>query len=230
MLTLALYLTRFLAIQVKDESQKDGTIISTQLVDNREKDSTKSHFLDDRRNNKTDSNLVNDFHRIVYRLVKANHRTAQGNSLLHLCFPLCELGRWTDSGQHWHRAPTTALLDTLLECGAEADAVNHKGESPLFHLLRPADCESRCVLKHPQRAEWVAMLLRHGAHADRVTWTAERQDVMTLLRDVDLSLLRNPLQYVSLQCLASRVIRTCRLRYADPSLLPPHLVHFVHIH
>lgn len=160
------------------------------------------------------------FRSLVYRLVKGDHRSHAGDTLLHLCFPLCEL-----EGLKSDRAPTLPLLETLMACGADVDAVNRLGETPLFCVLSPKPEAEPVVAGSPDREQWVVLLLKHNAHVDRVTH--QRRGVLGSLRALDIVC---PLDHVSLQCLAARAVRDHRVPYRNPWKLSRDLIDFVSYH
>ena len=160
------------------------------------------------------------FRSLVYQLVKGDHRSQTGDSLLHLCFPLCELEVTKDD-----RIPTIPLLKTLIACGADADAVNMFGETPLFYILSPKSEAKQVLANNPDRESWVVFLLEHNAHIDRVAH--KRRGMLSFLKALDSVC---PLNHMNLQCLAARAIRDHEVPYKDPWKLSPDLIDFVSYH
>ncbi|KAL8615406.1 hypothetical protein ACOMHN_036226 [Nucella lapillus] len=168
------------------------------------------------------------FHETVYRLVKADHRSHSGETLLHVCFRLPE----ADPGQYESRLPTVPLLETLLHCGAEVNAVNHLGETPLFYIFTRLSGggvpggDGAPSFRSADQERWAKVLLSTGAHLDSRT-PDRRGGVLRQVKGLDSVCW---VSHVSLQCLAARVIRDCGVRYRDPELLPRHLISFVDVH
>ena len=160
------------------------------------------------------------FRCLVYQLVKADHRSQTGDTLLHLCFPLCELEVTKDD-----RVPTIPLLKTLVACGADADAVNIFGETPLFYILSPKPEARQIMADDPNQECWILLLLQHNAHIDRVT--NRRRGMLHLLKSLDSVC---PLNHINLQCLAARAIKDNAVPYRDPWKLSPDLIDFVNYH
>ena len=167
------------------------------------------------------------FHTLVYHLVKADHRSSTGESLLHLCFPLCEMHEEEEGKRDPHRHPTLPFLETLITCGADVDALNHEGESPLFYALGSARGGQDIIscTEHVERESWVKLLLKHGAHVDRVS--SSGRHVLSVVAQLGSVCV---LSHVKLQCLAARAVRVHRVPCRDPELLPLHLLSFVDYH
>ncbi|KAK7109983.1 hypothetical protein V1264_013927 [Littorina saxatilis] len=159
------------------------------------------------------------FRSLVYHLIKAGHRTPAGDSLLHLCFPLCDL-----LGTGKLQMPTVPLLETLIACGADADALNDSGESPLFSIFFGSEETQKEMLSHPDREKWLGLLLKHDAHADRVSLSGK--NLLQALEVENVCILN----HVNLQCLAARAIKCHDVPYKDTYKLSPDLISFVEMH
>ncbi|XP_077556474.1 protein fem-1 homolog CG6966 [Haemaphysalis longicornis] len=152
------------------------------------------------------------FRRAAYRLVRLDVRGARGETCLHLACgrapPARALGAVCQEA-----FPAPPLVRLLLELGADPDAVDHEGRTPLHVAARSKPCS---------RAAALALLAR-GAHLDR-TDRAGRTPLDYAPALVDCS----PLRFTGLQCLCARAI----LRYGLPfrGLVPRQLESFVLCH
>ena len=146
------------------------------------------------------------FEKLVYTLVRDDHCTRMGDTLLHMCI---QLSVYLPRGSPI--TPTVHAFQTLVTCGADVDAVNCSGESPLIYLLHH-DYTQLWTISKEDRDSMAAILLEKGAHADR----ASHKRYRTVLSE--LSYDRHgfrPLIHVSLKCLAARAIRDHKVAYND---------------
>ena len=154
--------------------------------------------------------------RAVYKFIKLNPRGTNGVTPLHLAcsrdstssvgrFPICNF-------------PSYDVVDLLLEVGAETDARDNLGNTPLLTLATNKHC--------PQ--DIVHLLLERGAHIDTVNDSGQNLTSLRATRGQSIHQLVNTVNFTSLQCLASNTLRRYGLPYAH--VLHPRQVQFVEQH
>jgi ankyrin repeat protein len=150
---------------------------------------------------------------------RKNARTSTGDSLLHL---VVSKSNTMKSASFMESETTTAVIfpdvgvaRLLLEAGADVDAVNHADCTPL-HVA--------CTRSNYQQSV-VQVLLSAGAHIDRRS--ASGNQPQTLLSSITECTI-NPMQFVSLKCLAARRLQEQRIPVSGQ--VPESLVEFVRIH
>lgn len=152
----------------------------------------------------------------VYHLVRLNPRGSGGVTPLHLAcsrdssatvgrFPICTF-------------PSLEVVALLLEVGADPCATDHQGNTPLHTLAGNKQC----------RREMLITLLNAGAHLDTLNRSGQSFASIRASRGQRLFQLVNPLQFVSLQCLAAATLRRHGLPYE--TTLHPRLKQFVDQH
>ena len=119
------------------------------------------------------------------------------------------------------KLPSLRVVRFLLQCGFSPNSCSINGELPLVFCARrlsPGLLSSELEVRY--RAVGCA-LIEHGAHWDaRDDWSAKY--AYETLPSV------NPIHYMTLQCLASRVIKRHNIPFRD--IIPRHLDEFVNIH
>lgn len=158
-----------------------------------------------------------DVRRLVARALAQQPRSAADDTLLHLVVSRANTMKPTAFFEeaHVHVFPDAPLAELLLECGADVEAVNEARSTPL-HVA---------ALRNNFRPDVVQTLLRHGAHLDRRN--ANGNQPHRMLAGISECVL-NPLQHISLQCLAARKIVERRIPFAGE--VPAALEHFIRIH
>ena len=120
-------------------------------------------------------------------------------------------------------SPSIAAVDLLLECGANVNDVDDKHNAAL-HL-----CSEE--IRNPERTQFPVLLkrkaelfLKNGAHVDIVNFSGDNAaEILTF------SLIGwNVLNYVSLKCLAARVVMEYKIPYVGH--IPASLKSFVQMH
>ncbi|KAH6945748.1 hypothetical protein HPB50_009743 [Hyalomma asiaticum] len=144
-------------------------------------------------------------------------RSASGDSLLHLVVSRANTMKPTAFFEeaHVHVFPDASLAALLLDCGADVEAVNDSRSTPL-HVA---------ALRNNFVPDVVQTLLRYGAHLDRRN--ANGNQPHRMLAGISECVL-NPLQHISLQCLAARKIVERRIPFAGE--VPSALENFIRIH
>ena len=122
--------------------------------------------------------------------------------------------------------PLHKVLALLLDHGCSVHCEDKDGNFPLHLAVK---------LKEDSALNCVKMLLEYGAHPDAVNY--DGQTALDIARNstdnsqsvtINQELEKASLQYVSLQCLASRAVASHGIQYAD--ILPQSLVQFVSWH
>lgn len=146
-------------------------------------------------------------------------RTSSGDTLLHLVVSKSNTMKSASFMESETASavifPDPGVTRLLLEAGADVDAVNH------------SDCTSlhvACTRSNYHQAV-VEMLLSAGAHIDRRS--ASGNQPQTLLSSITECTI-NPMQFISLKCLAARKVQ--ELRIPIRGQVPGSLEEFVRIH
>ena len=169
----------------------------------------------------TNTHQVSSFRNIVHRLVRCQPRTKHGRTLLHNSVLLSTF-LWEIKGSHLV-TPSSAVVELLLECGANVNAVDDEQNTALHLCLRAI--RNLKIKQHDNLIKGIAeLLLKHEAHVDMVNFSGNRAaDGMTY------SLIRwnnwNMLDLVNLKCLAARAVMEHEISYVGH--IPASLKSFV---
>ena len=157
------------------------------------------------------------FEQIVYRLVRCQLETQQGQTLLHLsvlqstshvkCIFLKRDERY------FSPLPNIAVVELLLECGANVNAIDGKSNTAL-HLCSDALRNLELEQHHDMLKRIAVLLLNSSAHVDMVNIFGMRAaDGQTS------SLLEmNMINFVSLKCLAANAVVKHGISYGGHSI------------
>ncbi|XP_067309030.1 protein fem-1 homolog A [Pseudorasbora parva] len=150
--------------------------------------------------------------RTVYRLLKLHPRARSGYSPLHMAVDAdtTAVGRYPVG-----RFPSLPVAELLLECGADVDSRDCENNTPLH------------IAAANGSPEIMAALIRAGAHFDAIN--GQRKTAYELLdeRSSGKHALQ-PVNHVTLQCLAARAIGKHRLPYKR--LIPEEMEAFIELH
>jgi len=164
----------------------------------------KEHFIEIRRR----------IHTVVHVV---DPRTTAGDSLLHLSVMKNNTLRSQNLFEEAKQAffPSVQVTKLLVECGAKINALNMTDTMPLHTASLPQN----------YRQEIVETLLDHGAHIDARNGKGTRPlDMLKNISDCKI----NPLQYLTLRCLAAGAIVRHRLPYKKE--IPTMLEEFIEAH
>jgi len=162
-----------------------------------------------------DESQVFEVKQAVYNFVGVGARGRGGGTPLHLAcskesssvgrYPICV----------FPSIPTIALL---LECGADPNATDHEGNTPLH----------TAAISKPVKPIVIQTLLDAGAHFDNINF--DKKTFFQLIKGQPLHEIANPVRHTSLKCLSARAIRLHGLQDASRSSLPTTLNNFVAQH
>ena len=156
------------------------------------------------------------FKQIVYRLVRCQLKNKQGKTLLHLSvlestshIKAKFIGKKSENKRFFTPFPNIAVVELLLECGANVNAVDDESNTTL-HLCSEA-LRNLKKEKHQDILKRIAVLLLNcSAHVDMVNIFGMRAaDGLT-----SSSLEMNMMNLVSLKCLAANAVVNYRITYA----------------
>ena len=160
------------------------------------------------------------FQKMIYRLVRIQLKTQKGQTLLHL-----SVDQSTSEIEEvfFSQFPSIAVVELLLECGANVNAVDGENNTAL-HLCSKALQNPEMTQHHDFITRIAVLLLTHGAHADMVNHSGDRaiQGLTSNLMGM------NTQDFVNLKCLAARVV----MKYGIPYVghIPNSLESFVQMH
>ena len=160
------------------------------------------------------------FHKIVYRLVRCQLKTQQGQTLIHLSVFQCES---IINKEFISLFQSTAFVEVLLECGANVNAVDNKHNTPLHvcsQYLQNPDMEQH----HGLITRIAVVLVKNSAHVDMANEFGKRaaDGLTSSLMEM------NMMNFVSLKCLAANVILKFKIPYAGQIIAS--LESFVQVH
>lgn len=157
------------------------------------------------------------FKRTVHRLARLHVCSATSDkSLLHLA-----VDKKTSSvaEEFYSHFPSVHVVRVLLECGADVNAVDADGNTPLHVCGQQLVDGSR-----PELETMVQCLLDNGAHAD----AANKKRQLASTEIGHLWPKWNMLEHVTLKCLAARAVKEFGIPYEDE--IPQSLVPYLQMH
>uniref|UniRef100_A0A4W3IXF2 Protein fem-1 homolog B n=2 Tax=Callorhinchus milii TaxID=7868 RepID=A0A4W3IXF2_CALMI len=157
----------------------------------------------------------------IYNLIHLDPRTREGSSLLHLAV---NPGTPVDDF-HTNDVccfPNAQVTKLLLDCGADTNAVDAEGNSPLHVIVQYNRPISDFLTLHAI----IVSLVEAGAHAD-MTNKQGKTPLDKSTTGVSEILLKTQMK-MSLKCLAARAVRTYNINYKRQ--IPHTLEEFVEFH
>ena len=156
------------------------------------------------------------FLKSVRKVVMLDPRGRTGETLLHLALdPQISL----TSEEFFSTIPSLKLVQILVACGADVNAVNNSGNTPLFNSVK-------MLSYHELQNEGILdFLLKSSAHVDKCN---NKGETALELIQREASLAFCPLNHITLKCLASRVIMRENIPFLQE--IPRSLVPFVEMH
>lgn len=154
-------------------------------------------------------------HKAIYDLVRINAKGKEDRDALQLVHSddVALVGRYPICKFH-----SPHLTTALLKVGADVNSRDKNGNTALHWV----------AMSSPWRPELAIALLDAGAHIDTVN--KDKKTFKCLLRNKQNFYSINPLKYVTLTCLAAKVIRRwCKEEQLD-EIVPEHLRSFVKMH
>jgi hypothetical protein len=155
-------------------------------------------------------NLLNSIH-------KMNPRNSYGDSLLHLVVSKTNTMKSNTFVEDPHTIifPDARVCKLLLDCDFNVDAINNIGSTAL-HIACTRGNFNIDVVNH---------LLNYGAHIDRRNVTgSQAHKILSSISECTI----NPLKFITLKCLAARIIVDRQIRYIGE--IPLCLEEFIRIH
>uniref|UniRef100_A0A1B6E6C9 Uncharacterized protein n=1 Tax=Clastoptera arizonana TaxID=38151 RepID=A0A1B6E6C9_9HEMI len=152
-------------------------------------------------------------HKMLYSLISLKVKGRNGQTALHLAcsseailierYPAC-------------RFPLPMLVEMMLNVGADVNAKDDLGNTPLHLAATSRPCPPKLV----------NTLLMHGAHLDTID--KQGKTFKDLLQTQELHEIVNPIHFTKLSCLAAQVIRRHGIKFKGE--IPAHLDEFVMLH
>lgn len=157
----------------------------------------------------------------IYNLIQLDPRSREGSSLLHLAIssstPVDDFH--TNDVCSFPSAQVTKLL---LDCGAQVNAVDHEGNTPLHVIVQYNRPISDFLTLHAI----IINLVEAGAHTD-MTNKQKKTPLDKSTTGVSEILLKTQMK-MSLKCLAARAVRQHQITYRNQ--IPKTLEEFVEFH
>ena len=159
--------------------------------------------------------------KVIYRLVRCQPKTDKGRTLLHLSVEQSTLE--FDEDFYWQISNMIAVVELLLECGANVNAVDDEHNTAL-HVCSKAIRNLEMTQRHDLIKQIAVLLLKNGAHADMVNHSGGSaiNGLMSSLTEMNIQ------DLVSLKYLASSAVVKNVIPYIGQ--IPSELESFVQMH
>ena len=171
---------------------------------------------------KLDKNEIQkfSFNKLVYRLVRCQPKTETGQTLLHLSVKECTSEIDEDL---FSQFPSIAVVELLLECGANVNAVDSEHNTAL-HLCSQAIQNLEMQHHHDLINRIAVLLLKNEAHLDMINISGDRaaKGLTTCLKEINIQ------DVDSLKCLVARAVVKNMIPYVGS--IPTLLESFVQMH
>lgn len=145
------------------------------------------------------------FKRLVYKLIKLDPRSPNGQSLLHLAVSpdTTEVGKYPVC-----TFPCLSCIDLLIELGAPLNDVDLNGNT----ALHTACTSSSKATINPTV---LLPLLNAGTHIDRVNEEGKQALDLIISNSKAITSVIMPQNFISLKCLAAKIVKQHKIRYRD---------------
>jgi ankyrin repeat protein len=170
--------------------------------------------------------------KLVYELIKLNPKNSKNLTLLHLASS--KESSTIIKNHTLNSFPSVDVLQLLLECGANPNILDNEHNTAL-HLAagNRSTSTSTSSSSSPsssssinERDKIIHLLLNAGTHLDACN--INNKTASDLYKGGKLYNIINPVNYLTLQCLAAKVIQKHKIPYNDA--LTTKLANFVSIH
>ena len=172
--------------------------------------------------------------KLVYELIKLNPKNSKNLTLLHLASS--KESSTIIKNHTLNSFPSVDVLQLLLECGANPNILDNEHNTAL-HLAaanRSASSSPASSSSSPgggsgginERDKIIHLLLNAGTHLDACN--ISNKTASDLYKGGKLYNIINPVNYLTLQCLAAKIIQKHKIPYKDA--LTTKLANFVSIH
>lgn len=154
---------------------------------------------------------------ILSSILFLDPRNSFGDSLLHLVVSKSNTMKANGFLEDNHTVvfPDVQVTQLLLNSGASVDTINHSDCTPLHVACTRSNYDDKVV----------QTLLVNGAHIDRKNMSGNQpQKLLSSISECTI----NPLNYISLKCLAARVIVDNKIPFKGS--IPVHLEDFIEVH
>uniref|UniRef100_A0A8C6THM1 Protein fem-1 homolog B n=1 Tax=Neogobius melanostomus TaxID=47308 RepID=A0A8C6THM1_9GOBI len=157
----------------------------------------------------------------IYDVIKMDPRSDDGSTLLHLA-----VSPGTQVNSCYTKDvcifPNAQVVKLLLECGAQVDAVDHEGNTPLHVIVQYDQLICDLLTLHTI----ISSLVEAGAHTDMAN-KQKKTPLDMCSTSAAKDLLKSQMK-MSLQCLAARAVRKHSIPYRNE--IPKTLEEFLEFH
>ena len=164
---------------------------------------------------------IDDLHRVVYKFLRQKPCLKNGYTPLHMC---CDSATIVDD---FHvndvvKFPNASLCKTLVDCGANINALDSRKNTPLHIIVKYANPISDFETLH----QIMICLIKNGAHIDACN--LDGKTAMDAATTGVAEVIIRTQSKICLKCLASRAIKRYKVAYKD--VLPVFLEEYVELH